>query len=45
MVRVRRGTPVVTDGPYLEAKEFLGGYYLVGMRQPGTRSGTGRAHP
>ncbi|GAA2833857.1 YciI family protein [Nonomuraea rubra] len=29
VVRVRRGTPVVTDGPYLEAKEFLGGYYLV----------------
>ena len=21
--------PVVTDGPYLEAKEYLGGYYLV----------------
>ncbi|TYB56522.1 hypothetical protein FXF51_42810 [Nonomuraea sp. PA05] len=29
VVRVRRGVPVVTDGPYLEAKEFLGGYYLV----------------
>ncbi|WP_445189786.1 YciI family protein [Pseudonocardia sp. Cha107L01] len=28
-VRVRGGVPVVTDGPYLEAKEFLGGYYLV----------------
>ncbi|MFJ2782058.1 YciI family protein [Kitasatospora sp. NPDC087315] len=29
VVRVRDGAPVVTDGPYLEAKEFLGGYYLV----------------
>jgi hypothetical protein len=29
VVRVRGGVPVVTDGPYLEAKEFLGGYYLV----------------
>ncbi|MEU8080772.1 YciI family protein [Catellatospora citrea] len=29
VVRVRDGVPVVTDGPYLEAKEFLGGYYLV----------------
>jgi hypothetical protein len=29
VVRVRNGVPVVTDGPYLEAKEFLGGYYLV----------------
>jgi hypothetical protein len=29
VVRVRNGVPVVTDGPYLEAKEFLGGFYLV----------------
>ncbi|GAB3667500.1 YciI family protein [Actinocorallia lasiicapitis] len=29
VVRVRGGIPAVTDGPYLEAKEFLGGYYLV----------------
>ncbi|MEU5942605.1 YciI family protein [Micromonospora sp. NPDC047548] len=29
VVRVRDGVPVITDGPYLEAKEFLGGYYLV----------------
>ena len=29
VVRVRDGVPVVTDGPYLEAKEFMGGYYIV----------------
>ncbi|KAA0021357.1 YciI family protein [Antrihabitans cavernicola] len=29
VVRVRDGIRAVTDGPYLEAKEFLGGYYLV----------------
>ena len=29
VVRVREGVPTVSDGPYLEAKEFLGGYYLV----------------
>lgn len=29
VVRVRNGAPIVTDGPYLEAKEFLAGYYLV----------------
>jgi hypothetical protein len=29
VVRVRDSVPVVTDGPYLEAKEFLGGYYLI----------------
>ena len=29
MVRVTAGTPVVTDGPYVEAKEFLGSFTIV----------------
>jgi hypothetical protein len=29
VVRVRAGAPTVTDGPYVEAKEFLAGYYVV----------------
>ncbi|HEY4017651.1 MAG TPA: YciI family protein [Pseudonocardiaceae bacterium] len=29
VVRVRDGARLVTDGPYIEAKEYLGGYYLV----------------
>ena len=29
VVRVRNGLPAVTDGPFVESKEFLGGYYLV----------------
>lgn len=29
VVRARGGAPVVTDGPFLESKEFLGGFYLV----------------
>jgi hypothetical protein len=29
VVRVRGGVATVTDGPYLEAKEYVGGYYLV----------------
>jgi hypothetical protein len=29
VVRVRAGVPAVSDGPYIEAKEYLGGYYLV----------------
>jgi hypothetical protein len=29
VVSVRNDQPVVTDGPFLEAKEFLGGFYLV----------------
>ena len=28
-VRVRNDVPVVTDGPFAEAKEFFGGYYVV----------------
>jgi hypothetical protein len=33
-VRVRDGVPAVTDGPYIEAKEFLAGYYLVECETP-----------
>ena len=29
VVSVRGGQPVVTDGPFLEAKEYLGGFYMV----------------
>jgi hypothetical protein len=28
-VRVRGGVPAVTDGPFVEAKEFFCGYYVV----------------
>jgi hypothetical protein len=29
VVRVRSGQAVVTDGPYIETKEFLGGFLVV----------------
>ena len=29
VVSVRNGQPAVTDGPFLEAKEYLGGFYLI----------------
>ncbi len=29
VVRGNGGEPEVTDGPFVEAKEFLGGFYLV----------------
>ncbi|GAA2831974.1 YciI family protein [Crossiella cryophila] len=29
VVRAKDGQQVVTDGPFLEAKEFMGGFYLV----------------
>jgi len=33
-VRVRDEAPAVTDGPYIEAKEFLAGYYVVECESP-----------
>ncbi|GAA5022792.1 YciI family protein [Actinopolymorpha pittospori] len=29
VVRVRGGVPTVTDGPYLQAEDFVAGYYVV----------------
>jgi hypothetical protein len=29
LVSARDGVPVVTDGPFAETKEYMGGYYLV----------------
>ena len=33
-VRVREGIPAVTDGPFAEAKEQLGGYLIVDCESP-----------
>jgi hypothetical protein len=29
LVRRQGGAPVVTDGPYLESKEYIGSFYLI----------------
>ena len=29
VVRIQDGVPAVTDGPFMEAKEYFGGYMLV----------------
>ena len=29
VISVRNGQPAVTDGPFLESKEYLGGFYLI----------------
>jgi hypothetical protein len=29
VVRARNGVPEVTDGPFVEAKEFMGGFYVM----------------
>jgi hypothetical protein len=34
VVRVAGSAPVVTDGPYLEAKEHLAGFYAVDCETP-----------
>jgi len=55
-VRVRDGKPVVTDGPYVETREVLGGFYLIDVenldeairiaaRHPGARRGTVEVRP
>ncbi len=55
-VRVRNGKPVITDGPFAETREQLGGYFLVeaedlnealkiAARIPGARKGTIEVRP
>src|SRR5262245_47239052 len=55
-VRVREGKRLVTDGPFAETREQLGGYYLVEARDrneaidiagriPGARWGTVEVRP
>jgi hypothetical protein len=55
-VQVRDGKPLITDGPYAETREQLGGYYLVEARDldeaisiaasvPGARKGTVEIRP
>ena len=36
---------VVTDGPFAETKEALGGFYLIEARRPGPRAGDRQALP
>ncbi len=55
-VRVRQGTTQVSDGPFAETKEQLGGFFLIDVdhldqaisiaaRVPGTRRGTAEIRP
>ena len=32
LLRGKVGAPVITDGPYAEAKEIIGGYFLIEAR-------------
>jgi hypothetical protein len=49
-VRVRDGKALVTDGPFAETREQLGGYFLVDAKDiagriPGARLGTVEVRP
>ena len=55
-VKVRDGKPMVTDGPFAETREQLGGYFLIDVndldealavakRLPGARYGTVEVRP
>jgi hypothetical protein len=55
-VRVRDGKPIITDGPFAETREQLGGFFLVEARDldeaiaiagriPGARKGTVEVRP
>ena len=44
-VRVRDGEPLLTDGPFAETREQLGGYYLVDVRRPRRGDPLGREDP
>ena len=45
VVSVRNGQPVVTDGPFLESKEYLGGFYLIDCENQGAGDRAGFADP
>ncbi|MFP4513520.1 MAG: YciI family protein [Acidimicrobiales bacterium] len=36
VVRVEGGTPAVTDGPYVEAKEYIGSFYVIDVEDHDT---------
>jgi hypothetical protein len=55
-VRVRDGKPIITDGPFAETREQLGGFYMIeakdlneaisiASRIPGARKGTVEVRP
>ena len=39
------GKPKVTDGPFAEAKEVLGGYWMIQVKVEGRRGGMGHKLP
>lgn len=44
-VRMVQGAPFVTDGPYLEAKEFVGSYFVVDVDSEQRALDIARSYP
>ncbi|WP_341717110.1 YciI family protein [Micromonospora sp. FIMYZ51] len=44
-VRIVEGAPVVTDGPYLEAKEYVGSYFVVDVASEQRAMEIARSYP
>lgn len=44
-VRIRQGKRLVTDGPFAETREFLGGYYLIDARDLNDAIAIATQHP
>lgn len=44
-IRVLDGVPVVTDGPYIEAKEFVGSYFVVDVESKQRALEIARSYP
>ena len=44
-VRVRDGLPATTDGPYIESKEQLAGYFVVDCHSPERATGIASRFP
>jgi hypothetical protein len=44
-LRIRDGRRLVTDGPFAETREVLGGYYLIDVRDLNEAIGIAARHP
>jgi hypothetical protein len=44
-VRVRNGKRLVTDGPFAETREHLGGFYLIDVKDLNEAIGVAERHP
>jgi hypothetical protein len=44
-IRVRDGKPIITDGPFAETREVLGGFYLIDVQDLNEAISVAKRHP